>query len=34
LGVSSLIVAVSGLRFFYRHVLQRCTTAIEQALRA
>ena len=32
LAVSSLIVAVSGLRFFYRHVLQRCTTAIEQAL--
>lgn len=31
-AVSSLIVAVSGLRFFYRHVLQRNTTAIEQAL--
>ena len=32
LAVSSLIVAVSGLRFFYHHVLHRSTTAIEQAL--
>src|SRR6266700_798368 len=32
LGVSSLIVAVSGLRFFFGKVLHRPTTAIEQAL--
>jgi len=32
LGVSSLIVAVSGLRFFYGKILCRPTTAIEQAL--
>jgi site-specific recombinase XerD len=32
LGVSSLIVAVSGLRFFYGKVLHRPTLAIEQAL--
>jgi integrase/recombinase XerD len=32
LGVSSLIVAVSGLRFFFSKILQRPTTAIEQAL--
>ena len=32
LGVSSLIVAVSGLRFFFGKVLNRPTTAIEQAL--
>jgi integrase/recombinase XerD len=32
LARSSLIVAVSGLRFFYRHILHRSTTAIEQAL--
>jgi site-specific recombinase XerD len=32
LAVSSLIVAVSGLRFFFSKVLHRATTAIEQAL--
>ncbi len=32
LAVSSLIVAVSGLRFFFSKVLHRTTTAIEQAL--
>ncbi len=32
LGVSSLIVAVSGLRFFFGKILHRPTTAIEQAL--
>ena len=32
LAISSLIVAVSGRRFFYRHVLQRATAALEQAL--
>ena len=32
LGVSSLIVAVSGLRFFYGKILHRPTIAIEQAL--
>lgn len=31
-SVSTLIVAVSALRFFYRHVLQRPTGAIETAL--
>jgi site-specific recombinase XerD len=31
-GASTLIVAVSALRFFYRHVLQRPTEAIETAL--
>lgn len=32
LAASSMIVTVSGLRFFYGQVLQRPTTAIEQAL--
>ena len=32
LAVSSLIVAVSGLRFFFGNILHRPTTAIEQAL--
>src|SRR5208337_4289803 len=32
MAVSSLIVAVSGLRFFFGKILQRSTTAIEQAL--
>ncbi len=32
LAVSSLIVAVSGLRFFFGKVLHRSTTAIEEAL--
>lgn len=32
LASTSLIVHVSGLRFFYRHVLKRSTTAIEEAL--
>lgn len=32
LAVSSLIVAVSGLRFFFGKVLRRPTVAIEQAL--
>jgi len=32
LAVGSLIVAVSGLRFFFGNVLHRSTTAIEQAL--
>lgn len=32
LAVGSLIVAVSGLRFFFGTVLHRATTAIEQAL--
>src|SRR5262249_21700211 len=32
LAVGSLIVAVSGLRFFFGKILQRPTTAIEQAL--
>ncbi len=32
IGVSSLIVTVSALRFFYRHVLSRPTQAIETAL--
>ena len=31
-GASTLCVAVSALRFFYRHVLQRPTDAIETAL--
>lgn len=31
-GASTLIVAVSALRFFYRHVLHRPTEAIETAL--
>lgn len=32
LAPKSLIVHVSGLRFFYRHVLKRSTTTIEEAL--
>jgi site-specific recombinase XerD len=32
LAVGSLIIAVSGLRFFYGQVLHRPTQAIEQAL--
>jgi integrase/recombinase XerD len=32
LAVGSLIVAVSGLRFFFGNILHRSTTAIEQAL--
>ncbi|MBI3867392.1 MAG: phage integrase N-terminal SAM-like domain-containing protein [Verrucomicrobia bacterium] len=32
LAPKSLIVHVSGLRFFYRHVLKRSTTTIDEAL--